>query len=462
MTTAEPAKPSLRQRSLRAAAIGLSGHVGQQVLRLGSNLVMTRLLVPEMFGVMALGFIMLALISLFSDVGLHQSIVQNRRGAEPRFLNTAWTLQILQGMLIGSFMAVAGVGVITANLYGLFPVDSAYAHPDLPYVIFAFAGIAVLDGCKSTKLAMAQRNLHQGRQTLIALSAQMLSMFVMVMIALQWPTIWALVIGAIVTAVARTSLSHVALPGHPNRLCWDKPFVREIFGFGKWIFLSSGIGFLSQSADKWILGFVLTPAAFGTFAIASVIMEAFFGLFGRVTNTVSLPALSEVNRGDPGRVRSVYLKIRRPIDAFALLLAGFLMVTGQFWIDVLYDDRYLLAGEMLQILAVKVMTWQFVVATDAFLAIGRPKYLTLVSITRLLSIIVFVTAGILFWGEDYVLWAIVLSSFGVLPLIFYLKRRLGLLSLRFELLSTLVFPVGWLLGKGMMEIVYWLELDKLV
>mgnify|MGYP001354279470 CR=1 FL=1 len=47
-------KPSLRQRILRGGIWTLGGYAAGQALRLASNLIMTRLLVPDMFGIMAL------------------------------------------------------------------------------------------------------------------------------------------------------------------------------------------------------------------------------------------------------------------------------------------------------------------------------------------------------------------------------------------------------------------------
>ena len=73
------------------------------VIRFGSNLVMTRLLVPQMFGVMAIATVIMVGLAMFSDLGLRQSIVQSRRGSDPVFLNTAWSVQIVRGLILWLF-----------------------------------------------------------------------------------------------------------------------------------------------------------------------------------------------------------------------------------------------------------------------------------------------------------------------------------------------------------------------
>src|SRR5947209_12532904 len=99
-----PAPPSdqlpLRRRVLNAGTWVFAGYVLSQVIRFGSNLLLTRLLVPEMFGVMAIAMVVIIGLAMFSDLGLGQSVVRSVRGSEPLFLNTAWVVQILRGMLL--------------------------------------------------------------------------------------------------------------------------------------------------------------------------------------------------------------------------------------------------------------------------------------------------------------------------------------------------------------------------
>lgn len=75
-------KKTLKQRAMNSGSWVAIGLIVSQVIRLLSNLVLTRLLVPEMFGVMAIVSVFMMGISMFSDVGLQQNIVQSKRGEE--------------------------------------------------------------------------------------------------------------------------------------------------------------------------------------------------------------------------------------------------------------------------------------------------------------------------------------------------------------------------------------------
>lgn len=104
------ATASLRKRALRAGSWNLVAQVASQVMRLGGNLVMARLLLPEMFGVMVIATTVSVLLHLLSDVGLRQNIIQSHRGDDPHFLNTAWTVQIIRGFVLFALTLLLATG----------------------------------------------------------------------------------------------------------------------------------------------------------------------------------------------------------------------------------------------------------------------------------------------------------------------------------------------------------------
>src|SRR6185312_14719419 len=79
-----------------------------QLVRLATNVVLARLLAPEIFGVMFIVTSLRTGADLISDLGFGQNIVQNVNAEDPDFYNTAWTLQVLRGVLLwGACCALA-------------------------------------------------------------------------------------------------------------------------------------------------------------------------------------------------------------------------------------------------------------------------------------------------------------------------------------------------------------------
>ena len=89
---------SVRQRALS----GMIWTYSAQPLRIGIQLlrsvILTRLLFPEAFGLMALGSVVGTAAQMFADVGIQPSLVQSKRGEDEKFIQTAWTIQVIRGL----------------------------------------------------------------------------------------------------------------------------------------------------------------------------------------------------------------------------------------------------------------------------------------------------------------------------------------------------------------------------
>ena len=109
----EITRPGLFARALRGSALTAGSYAITQGLRLGSNLILTRLLFPEAFGLMALVSVFLVGLAMFSDIGIGPAISHSKRGDEPGFLDTAWTLQVARGVILWlGASALAGSGLL--------------------------------------------------------------------------------------------------------------------------------------------------------------------------------------------------------------------------------------------------------------------------------------------------------------------------------------------------------------
>ena len=95
-TESTPPAASARHNAVWTVA----GFGAMQVIRFGSTLILSRLLFPDIFGLMALVNVFLQGLQMFTDVGIGPSIIQNKRGDEPDFRDTAWTILVLRGLLL--------------------------------------------------------------------------------------------------------------------------------------------------------------------------------------------------------------------------------------------------------------------------------------------------------------------------------------------------------------------------
>jgi O-antigen/teichoic acid export membrane protein len=439
---------TLKQRVFSAGAWSLGGYALSFAIRLGSNLFMTRQLLPEMFGVMAIAGMILGGLAMFSDVGLKPSIVQNERGGEPAFLNTAWVIQILRGVALWGFAVGLSLLAVLASHLNILPKGSVYDAPVLAYVIAVLSVTTIIGGFESTKMLEASRNLSLAKLTGVEIAAQIFGLAVMVAWVFADRSIWALVAGAIASSIARTLLSHVWLPGTANRWQWDRKAFVEILTFGKWIFLSTVLYFFVSNGDRMLLGALIDASSLGTYTIAFLIFSSVDQVLTKIIVDVSFPALSEVIRERSAQVHQAYYRFHAIIASFTYFCCGVLMVSGQAIIDLLYDKRYHQAGWILQILAVALLTLPFRVATQCFLAFGLSRLYSHLHTIRLVSLFIALPLGFHLAGLAGAVWGIVFSYFSSLPLVIFYSARLGLFDSRKELIALSLLIVGLICGEA--------------
>jgi O-antigen/teichoic acid export membrane protein len=441
------AVPSLRARVLQSSSWTLVGYGGSMMLRLASTLIMTRLLVPEVFGIMALASIVEMIMAFLSDVGLSQTIIHSRRGDHPAMLNTAWSIQIIRGFVIWIGCITVAVCIYWLAQTGFVAPDSVYGTPELPLVIGVLSFGSVIVGFESIRLITAHRNLDLQRLTFVTLTAQFAGLIVMTILGWLTRSIWAFVFGLWVQSIVLVVLSHTWLPGHRDRLQWDKEALSELMNYGRWVLLSSTVYVVAANGDRLLLSGWTDAATLGMYALAFNLSRMMSDAGEKLYFAVGMPAMSEKVRNDPAALRHVYFGFRKPLDLLFLISAGFLFASGQLVIDVLYDDRYAAAGPMLQILSFALLFSRFGIAYNAYLALGQPRYYLAVNVVKLVAVFGALPIAYALFGLTGAIWASALHMAGTVPLVFWFNQKYALNSVRFELVVLFAWPVGFAIGE---------------
>jgi O-antigen/teichoic acid export membrane protein len=443
---------SLKDRALLAGGWALSGFAIAQIIRLGGNLLLTRMLFPEAFGLMTVVYVLMTGLSLFSDLGISQSIIQNRRGDEPDFLNTAWTAQIIRGMLI--WLLAVGLACLLplAASMNLIPLGTVYANPALPWIFGVFSFTALIGGFESTKIAWSQRKLQIKAITQLELLSQVLALAVMIAWASLYHNVWALVAGAITASLVRTIAGHVWLPGEANRFHWELSAAKDILHFGKWIFLLSILGFLVSSGDRIILGAYLDPLQMGLYSVAFLLCNAFAELFSSMLSRIVFPAISEVVRDRPENIAKVYHRLQLIADICLFSAAGALFIAGNEVVHLLYDKRYLPAGHMLEILAFGLVAGRYGVVYQFCLAMGLMRYMFVTTIIRMAALFAGIPLGFHFGGLEGAVIAIAASQFAGWPVAMYFIAQHGLSDWKRELVGLPIFCLAAIMAWGALQL----------
>jgi O-antigen/teichoic acid export membrane protein len=410
---------------------------------MANSFILTRLLLPQAFGLMALVQVFIMGLEMLSDVGIVPAIIQSKRGDDPKLLNTAWTVQIIRGAAIGAMAALlAWPGALFYHESQLLP-------------LLLVAGISpFIRGFNSTRAATLNRHLQLGVLTRMELLTQVLTMAITVLAAWRLHSAWALLIGWLSGDLIRVSLSHVMLPGAPNRIAWDREASRELVQVSRWVILSTAVTYGVGQLDKITLGRLLSMQELGIYNLALLFTNAVLMMGRTVGSKVLFPMLSETSREDPHLFDSRFRKVRLywclPTAAALIVLA----IGGEFLIRLLYRPAFHSAGWMLRILAAgSVMA--LINQSNGILwpALGEFRVITLLMIFQLPILFACMIVGHRTHGLLGFVVGVALVELLVYPLQAFLIRRRRLWQPKFDLAlvsaSGALIALGyWLLGSG--------------
>lgn len=394
-----PALGTLRSRAIRGSFWTMVGYVGANLLRFGSNLILTRLLFPEVFGLMAMVSVFIQGLHMFSDIGIGPSVIQNPRGDEADFLNTAWTIQATRGMIL--WLCSIAVSFPLAHLYG--------RHQFL-WLIPSAAFTAALDGFTSTNYYTRSRHLTLGVTTLMDLGTYLLNILVMIVWAHFWPSVWALIGGSLISSAVHLILTHTVVPGMPNRPHWDPEIARALFRFGRWIFVSTMLTFLASQCDRLMFGIKIPLTMLGVYSIAAALAGVPTQAIIRIAGPITFSVYSRLGTSRES-VATAFGRIRGPLLVFGGWAICGLIVLGPAVIHLLYDRRYTEAGWILQFLVVSA--WFEIMETtngSALLALGLSRWVAAANASKLVAMVALIPAGFWVGGFRGALAAVVLSE----------------------------------------------------
>lgn len=367
--TSEPGHDLIR-RAASAGAWVVAMRVVSRLIRIVRTVVLARVLVPDDFGLMAVAMLALAFLLRLSEPGLNQALVQ-RRDVSERYLNAAWTVEIARGILIGSALVAAAPAV-----------SSFFGAPEATNLIRAIGAVPVINALANIAVIAYERQLEFRPLFTVQISATVADLVVAIPLAISMRSPWALVLGALASATARTIATYIVHPFRP-RLVRHPAESLELFRFGKWVMASHALTYSLSELDDIIVGRSLGTTPLGLYRIGFVISQLPVSEVAHVIGRVSFPAFAEI-QDSTDRLRRGFLKTAQTVSLAAFPLAALAIVAGPSLINGILGPAWRDAIRPMQFLAL----WGAVRAMEditvpLFQGIGKPSIATGLQAARL-------------------------------------------------------------------------------
>ena len=353
---------SLKARSARGAMTLGIGTVAERGLRLVRNMILARLLAPGQFGVMAIVMTVSAALEAFTDVGVKQSVIHNKRGDEAEYLNVAWWFQVVRG--VGLF----AVAYILAPWISYF-YESAEL---LPLMRFAFVAI-LFNGLISPRVHALEKNIQFGKWVFLFQGSGLLGTLVSLGLAFfVMRNVWALVIGFLAEAVFRCLFSFVLCPFLP-RMHIDRENLGEVLKYARRMLGVPILAVIAFQMDVLVLGKVVSAEQVGLYWLGLQLALQLSMLFSKVVHPILLPAFAE-KQDDKGAIRNAAMKITTWTAIFGIPMTTFLVVCAGSVLSVVYGSEYAAVAIPFALLCVYVLVRvQGSTLSQIYFAIGKPN-----------------------------------------------------------------------------------------
>ncbi len=341
----------LKGKTIRGGVSKVFGQATNFLLRVGSLMVLARLLEPEDFGLVGMVTAVTGILGLFKDFGLSTVAVQRATITDEQISTLFW-LNMLVGVILGSLsLAIA-------------PIIAAFYHePRLYWVTVALSVGFLFNGAAVQHWSLLQRQMRFGLTALMEILSLLVSIAVGIGMAIFGYRYWALV-GMTVTLPVFSSvcvwLSTMWIPGLPRR----KVGIYSMIRFGGTVTLNSLITYFAYNVDKVLLGRFWGATTLGIYGRAYQLINIPTSNINEAIGGVAFSALSRL-QDDPQRLKNYFLKgycltvaMTIPITIACAMFANdiILIILGPKWKDTVTIFR-LLAPTILVFALINPLGW---------------------------------------------------------------------------------------------------------
>jgi lipopolysaccharide exporter len=365
-------EPDGLSKAIRSGAvISYSGFLAGKLISFATMIILARLLAPQDFGLVAIGFLVLAVNEALTEAGAGAAVVWRRGNLE---LSASVALSI--SLVSGAAMA-ALVFVSAENLADFF------SAPDAAGVIRAFAFAILLSSPSAVFSGILQRKMDFKRRIIPEIAKAVIKGGVGIPMALTGFGVWSLVYSHIASVLIGLCLA-IWLSGWRPRLSIDRDETRAILPYVLQIAAIGLLGVAIKKLDVVIVGYRFETEMLGYYTLAFSLIElVVLGICWSASQAL-FPGLSQ-NVDDPNRLREVFGKGLTVLLAVTFPIAAGMAVMAEPFILTVFGEKWAPTIPLIQILAFYALIYSIGFNLgDIYKATGRPRILTSISVFNLL------------------------------------------------------------------------------
>ncbi|MCL6557887.1 MAG: lipopolysaccharide biosynthesis protein [Firmicutes bacterium] len=376
---------SLARRVVHAGFWAFALRIVERLFGFARTVVLARLLSPKDFGLFGIAMLALSALETFSQTGFEAALIQKKDDVKP-YLNTAWTVQILRGLVLAGILAASAPFV--AGFFG---------EPKAAMLLRVLALGELAKGFTNIGVVFFRKELEFHKQFIYMLTGTLADFAVAILAALLLRNAWALAYGLLAGNVVRMVVSYLVCPYHP-RLQLEVNKARELHSFGRWIFASSILVFLLNHGDDVLVGKLLGTVALGLYQMAYAISNLPATEITHVVSQVTFPTYSKLQDSFL-KLRRGYLQTFYSVAVVSLPLAGAIVVFARDFTLLFLGKQWLEMIPALQVLTIwGVIRSLGAMTAPLWQAVGKPYLSTVFQLAKLVLLCALIYPLTQRWG----------------------------------------------------------------
>jgi O-antigen/teichoic acid export membrane protein len=347
-----------RGRTARGALASIFGQASNFILRIGSMMVLARLLSPRDFGLVGMATAITGFLILFQDAGLSTASVQSPSISKAQISMLFWINVAVGGLL---FLLCA----VTSPLLAAF-----FKEPRVEALTIVIASGFLFNGLAAQHRAMLSRNM---RITVLAASdlcATALGIALGISMAVcgfgYWSLAGMVVLPSIITLITAWMFGPW-LPGLPRR----GTGVGAMLRYGGILMADNILMYIAYNTDKVLLGRFWGAQALGFYGRAYQLVNIPTANLNNAVSAVAFPALSRLQH-QPERFRGYFLKCYTLFLTLTMPITVACGLFGEDIIRVFLGPKWMDAVPVFRLLAPTIIAFALINPTGLLLnALGK-------------------------------------------------------------------------------------------
>lgn len=387
--------------------------VFSSTMRFGLQLLLiymlSKMLQPDDFGLVAMATVLVSLVSVLNDFGLVQATIQKPRISHEEVSNLFWLNLFIN-------LSFSLLFILSARFIANF-----FSRDELIGITYVYAVTIFVQGVSQQHRAIMMRAMEYRAIEFTELAGYIVGVMVALFLATVGAGYWALVSVPLTAAIIRTIFFPFLtrwVPSLPDFRC----SIRMYLHYGLHLMGFNGVNYFARNADNLLIGKVVGAEALGYYSLAYRILLLPINQLSVPLTKVMLPALSRIVN-EPMKYRKVYELALGALAAIAIPVIVFLFVFAEDLILLLLGEEWRPAAVIFQCLMPVALISATNVATGwVYQSVGTTDRLFKVSIIKTVFLLVAMVVG-LNWGPIGVALAVsFVYLFERIPAIIYCYR----------------------------------------